>query len=736
MRYHQLLRDILILFILIGFIHLYEVPRAISSQSNVVKGTASCSSSDYISHDPIKVSSDTELASIAVRGNGSQIDPYILEGWSITTSGVHGIYIHHTTKYFIVQNCWLEIARVEDFYGIYIRNIADGTALLFNNICKNSDIGIKAERATDSIIANNSCFYNNQGLHLDRSGDSLVANNTIRDNFGSGISLQSSENTTLLNNVCHHNIDAGIELYSSESSTIINNTFFGDGLFVSEEADLITSYQSYNIIDNRVNNRPLGWFTNLYNLTLPSSYGQLFLINCSNVTVTNLNCSNTYSGIIIYYSYNCRVLKSIFTENRYYGIHVINSEHTTIVNNSFHRNRVGVYFTRSGSCLIVNNTFLEDGLMIVEGDLGSYLSYTVVNNWMNGLLLGYLTNLYNLTLTYSYGQLFLINCTRVVVQNQNCSYAYTGITLLYSNFCQLLNNTCHYNLMSGIYLQESEFSIITNNTCSFNTRGINLSQSGYATISNNICTHNFYHGISLFLSKSSTIFHNTCNNSTNLLGSGIFLSGSEYSVVADNACFHNNCSSILIKYSEYSTISGNICHMNEFGINIMSSFITAINNTCKSNKFGIYLDPFSTYCLINNNTLIESQNYGIGLGFSPIYWVGSENNTINYNRFLYNYNGAIQACDNGSLNQWINNYWSDYSGSGAYIIDGTAGAKDLNPIDEHGSLIPQVPETTSEISTTDFTTSSTGKSQSDRINLPYFIFFLITIGIFGHYRRK
>ena len=80
-------------------------------------------------HAPISITSDSNFE--VFPGSGTEVDPYIIEGYNITTTSDEGIYISGTTKYFIVRNSYIDA----EWYGIYISNVADGTATVINNMC-------------------------------------------------------------------------------------------------------------------------------------------------------------------------------------------------------------------------------------------------------------------------------------------------------------------------------------------------------------------------------------------------------------------------------------------------------------------------------------------------------------------------------------------------------------------------------------------------------------------------
>ncbi|MFX0091467.1 MAG: right-handed parallel beta-helix repeat-containing protein [Candidatus Hodarchaeota archaeon] len=142
----------------------------------------------YTPHGPISISDDYDLANEAVNGSGTSEDPYILEGWNITTSGVNGIFIQHTTKHFIIRNCWIDTGNTNPG-GYSIRSIglsfvAAGTATISNNTCLNSvNSGIYLYHSNSTVITNNICRNNGQhGIYFFYSHFGIAANNTCSQN--------------------------------------------------------------------------------------------------------------------------------------------------------------------------------------------------------------------------------------------------------------------------------------------------------------------------------------------------------------------------------------------------------------------------------------------------------------------------------------------------------------------------------------------------------------------------
>ncbi len=61
-------------------------------------------------HNSISITSNSGFA--VFPGSGTEEDPYVIEGYNITTTDENGIYITETTKHFIIRNCYVDAFRM------------------------------------------------------------------------------------------------------------------------------------------------------------------------------------------------------------------------------------------------------------------------------------------------------------------------------------------------------------------------------------------------------------------------------------------------------------------------------------------------------------------------------------------------------------------------------------------------------------------------------------------------
>ncbi len=304
-------RTTLVLLILTFAIYASNINVQITAEENNYRLT----SLELTPHDPIEIRYDSDFEIFP--GAGTIENPYLIEGYNITTTDNIGIHITDTTKYFTVRNCYVD-ARYD---GIYTINVADGTATIINNTCSNNVFGIMLWLSNCSTVANNTCSNNNYGILLSSSDSSTVANNTCSNNSNYGILLSSSDSSTVANNTCSNNY-YGIELKAYVGSTVANNMCNNNTCNNNDYGIWLRSSDNSTVANNTCN------YNSNYGISLSSSVGS---------TVANNMCNNNnYYGIYIYYSAFCVVTYNLLQENENYGIYLFfGSANNTIHHNTF-----------------------------------------------------------------------------------------------------------------------------------------------------------------------------------------------------------------------------------------------------------------------------------------------------------------------------------------------------------------------------------------------------------------
>ncbi len=192
--------------------------------------------------------------------------------------------------------------------------------------------------------------------------------------------------------------------------------------------------------------------------------------------------------------------------------------------------------------------------------------------------------------------------------------------------------------------------------------GIHLNKCAGVIVGGNKITSNKNDGIYVESSINNIISGNTI--SSNDLG-GLFIEDSTGNTINDNVVASNSHEGVYVYYSSNNTVNSNtiISHINWPAISLEGSDSNIVsNNTISRNKIGIGLYEGSDSNTIVSNTISESEYVGIEIFFSG-------GNLFHHNNLIGNrdhvYPDGANTWDNGAEG----NYWSDYNGTGPYVID-------------------------------------------------------------------
>jgi len=204
--------------------------------------------------------------------------------------------------------------------------------------------------SNNSVSGNNITTNSGDGIYLYSSSDNSVYGNNISNNGFDGIYLVSSSN----NRVSGNNITAnswGIMLGLSYNNTLSGNLFVNDGLYVSG------SYGNV-VTDNLVNGKPLVYLQDVSDYAVGDA-GQVILVKCTNVTVENLNLSNTNIGVELWETNNTTISGSNIT-NSEYGLYLDSSNNNSVSGNNIVNNGYGLRLVSSSENTIYHNDFINN----------------------------------------------------------------------------------------------------------------------------------------------------------------------------------------------------------------------------------------------------------------------------------------------------------------------------------------------------------------------------------------
>ncbi|MHA1944536.1 MAG: right-handed parallel beta-helix repeat-containing protein [Candidatus Hodarchaeales archaeon] len=460
-----------------------------------------------VSTAPITISSDSELAAVASSGTGTEISPYIMEGLIISTQGVTGIFIQDTTKYFIIRNCWIDSGYAN---GIFIQDVASGTATLTNNTCIGNNHGIYIMNSPDSTINNNNCSLNSGcGIYIYQSDSCTVIGNIFVQNGDCGIWLDHSPICIVEKNTCNRNY-RGIEVKTSGNSIIsqnICNENSQQGIWLWA-VSFISSVTNNTCKDNR------------YGIQVDESNNCLIKLN-------TLKSSQSYG---IYYNnvFGGTIEENLVTTTSYHGIQVLSSTNLKIISNILHDNgEAGIELKWSsnniiGLNIVFNNNW--DGIRLYNSNSDNTIEQnTVYNNGLNGIRLEFNNkdNIVDTNMVYNNGEAGIwvysdegsvsdYDGRNIILNNNVYDNNWTGIFILWSYLNEIAHNTIYGNQWGGIQIESAQACKVYNNEI-YNNLGYGIritDQSKINVIKENTITDNPNYGISIESSTGITVKDN------------------------------------------------------------------------------------------------------------------------------------------------------------------------------------------------------------------------------------
>jgi len=672
--------------------------------------------SDLIQHDPITIQSNSDFESQGWPGNGTEVNPFIIEGL-IITSDENCIHVSGTSVHFVIRNCTLASMTEDGLSGIRFEYLANGR------------------------IENCSISQQRRGIYIDDCLNCFVDNCSI------------SSNTI------------GIILHAS-NVTITNSNLEWNGLVIDQ-------YGNYTISDVTVNGKPIGYFRDQSDIDIDGyMYGQIILVECTNISVSGGVFQNASIGVQILYSLNCTIQNADIIGN-YEGIRIGRSDDCSFIGNTVNEcisagiqlfgysdnNRIinntisstgnpgiGVYdsdFTHiennsisvtegntlvmsySASLSIKYNTLIGGGVQM-SGSIPEFWVYDVASNTIDGKDLAYYSNQHDTLIeVFDESQVILANCTNITIHESHLDSNVPIIAGFCWN-CTFTNITYTGTSNTGIELHHSVSCTVNN--CTFEQVGavsINIQYSTNCTLSDNrivesggieitychgytILESNIFLGsnaiINILYSTNCTLRWNTLTNTN-----GIYARYSDYLTIINNTIQGGRKGALILRSSFCDVFNNTVSGCEQYGFSIeeidnCTLAYNSINNctigiqvkTCsdtlidhnilEGNKEGIGVS--SNYCNVTWNDCIFNQGPGIALGIGTTgNWVYG--NLIGWNEWIEHWN----ARDDGISNHWDNNslgnYWSDYTSEESYVIPGYGDGVDWYPLPVIATGCPQ-----------------------------------------------
>lgn len=560
----------------------------------------------------------------------------------------------------IVQNNSLYNNRM----GLYMGGT--GVTVIENEAKNNSQYGFYLGLVS-SNFTHNMAMENQVGIRINELElESRISMNEVRDNDETGI---YSQGYIIDSEICNNTIEnhkygfflEGLHLGHFENISFTGNTLCNNGLYLYYVPlrDLFASVDG-----TTVNGKPLGYLRDLNDTVVDGRlYGQIVLFDCTHTVVTHGHYVNATQGVKMHSCTNCTIRDVISEENSGDGFFISSSDNVTLWNNTARYGfGSGFYLRDSDDCSLTNNT----AFMIAGHGFRLHRSQnlTIQDNLADSSLAS------GFILTgYSHDRL----ASPTLIDNTARNNTANGFHMDHCESSHLMRNTAECNDESGFYIRYAVNLNSTENCATENKRdgfyfldsvggylhendaisnsrsGFNLTDSDIWSLTGNTATENTLHGFSVENAADYTLEYNVANE--NHIGFRL------------DALFNSSL--------EQNQADSNLAHGFDFPL---SENLTLVgNNATYSGISGFHL-PSSANCTVMKSTVIHN-SLGVELDTASVTNLFYMNN-IGYNTFFNAYDeGESTTWDNGTHG----NCWSDYPGSGFYLIQGAGGAVDRYP---------------------------------------------------------
>jgi parallel beta-helix repeat protein len=289
---------------------------------------------------------NTAVPIFNIVSNGVTIQGFTIYGKHACSDTQYGVVLNDNTEYGQIDSNYfkefdycIQITRSDHhvisnnligyewactYWGIWMFE-ADNVTIFRNTVtqCGAAGWGIHMKCCQNITIQDNKILANNYGILSVNSYDNFFINNTLTSNDHGAINLYGSKRTTIDKNTISSTNWDGIYLESSDNNSITNNNMSNNGIFICY------SY-SNSLSDNTVNGEPVLFLEQVSNQVTTNPYGEIILINCTNISIANSNISNIACGIELWGSNNITLTNCTVSDTVFQGIFLEYSGNNTI----------------------------------------------------------------------------------------------------------------------------------------------------------------------------------------------------------------------------------------------------------------------------------------------------------------------------------------------------------------------------------------------------------------------
>ncbi len=348
---------------------------------------------------PLIFIGNDDFEAFGLPGSGTEIEPYLIEEYSISTDQVDLIAIRNTTVHFQIKNCNLDGQDGYTHKGIWFYNVSNGSIIeneinhcwygiyiehysLLNNIMRNeisecTGVGLLIYGASDnSTVVGNNVFDSHDGMLFSSSFYNNVSKNTIYNNLYSAIRIVASKFNHFEGNILFNQSTSEGIFAQNEAN---NNTFVANEIFECRTGIHIEEYCLYN---------DFSWNTiksisrTAIEITGASDHNVIRYNNISNCGGHGIFLESAFSNSIFYNTiYNCGV-----DQTDYYGVYLIASNNNIISYNTIIKvggASIRTEWAAAFNVITWNDFIVFRGMLAVSDNDTNTFDYNFYDGWFS-----------------------------------------------------------------------------------------------------------------------------------------------------------------------------------------------------------------------------------------------------------------------------------------------------------------------------------------------------------------
>ena len=219
------------------------------------------------------------------------------------------------------------------YYG-YVTGLISWKNFMEGNIAINNDYGIFVGKSKDNLIVNNLIEHNKYGMYVYSAITNNLTNNLMNDN-SFGCLLENSSNNIFKANV-------------------LSSNAYGFGVSGARLLDFVQDID----VSNTVNDKPVYYWINRQNETVPLNAGYVAVINSTNISVKNLILENNIQGILLAYTSSSQTVNCTI-KNNLNAFYLHESHDNDLFLNNITNNDYGIWLKDSSDNKIYHNNFIN-----------------------------------------------------------------------------------------------------------------------------------------------------------------------------------------------------------------------------------------------------------------------------------------------------------------------------------------------------------------------------------------